>query len=310
MQLQGRLILDCSALLPGPFLGKLLALQGARVVKIENPNKPDRAKTMGTFYQDLNSLKEIIELDITDPTDRKEFETWVQKADGLIEGFRPETKKKLGLDFGSLHQINPKLCVVSLVGYPEDGPWKDRPGHDLNFQAVTGCLSLFREMPSLPLADLFAAYEGAFVLTAALDAVARGNPGTRVVVSMSEVLKRVQSNLIREFQSTGILPNPGSTLFSGGFPCYRIYTTADGRRVTVGAIEHKFWKKVCEILELTHLVPHGYATGDLGNRVSTEIQAAFQSKTWTNWAPLFESADCCVEPVLDYSEVFSRGLQS
>jgi crotonobetainyl-CoA:carnitine CoA-transferase CaiB-like acyl-CoA transferase len=310
MNLKGRLILDCSALLPGPFIGKLLSLHGAQVIKIENPKKPDRAKTMGTFYDDLNSLKKVIQLDITDPDDRKEFESWVQKADGLIEGFRPQTKKKLGLEFDTLHQINPKLCVVSLVGYPEDGPWKDRAGHDLNFQAVTGCLSLFTEMPSLPLADLFAAYEGAFSLTAALDSVARGGNGTRVVVSMAEVLKTIQSNLIREYQTTGTLPLPGTHLFSGGFPCYRIYTTADGRRVTVGAIEHKFWKKVCEILNLAHLESQGYATGDLGTQVSTEVQTAFQKKTWAHWAPLFESADCCVEPVLDYSEVYSRGIQS
>jgi alpha-methylacyl-CoA racemase len=308
MHLKGRLILDCSSLLPGPFLGKLLALKGARVIKVENPLRPDGAKTMGAFYSDLNSLKEIISLNMTDPSDSALFHELVRKADGLIEGFRPQAKKKLGLDEETLLKINPKLCIASLVGYPEEGPWRDRAGHDLNFSAVTGCISLFQEMPALPLADLFSSYEGAFALTAAMDAVTRGGNGCRVVVSMSETLKCVQSSLIKEYQTSGVVPKPQDTLFSGKFPCYRIYTSSDGRRITVGAIEHKFWEKVCQIIGLPELTQEGYATGQRGIEVIQKVQNAFQSKSWTDWAPAFDSADCCVEPVLDYSEVYLRGV--
>ncbi|MGZ3708648.1 MAG: CoA transferase, partial [Bdellovibrionota bacterium] len=200
MLLEGRTILDCSSLLPGPFLGKLLAQRGAKVIKVENPERPDGARAMGggAFYRDLNEMKEIVNLEFG--TDA--FRALVRKADGLIEGFRPQAKKKLGLDEETLHALNPKLCIASLVGYPEDGPWRDRAGHNLNFEAVTGCLSLFGEMPALPLADLFAAYEGALSLTAAIDATARGDRGRRVVVSMSESLKQVQSGLIRQYQET------------------------------------------------------------------------------------------------------------
>ena len=122
--LQGCTILDCSALLPGPYIGKLLAKRGARVIKIENPHRPDGAKAMGSFYSDLNDCKEILPLDLTHPKDRAQFQLLAKSADGLIEGFRPHAKKKLGLDFETLHSINPKLCIVSLVGYPENGPWK------------------------------------------------------------------------------------------------------------------------------------------------------------------------------------------
>jgi crotonobetainyl-CoA:carnitine CoA-transferase CaiB-like acyl-CoA transferase len=308
MPLEGRLILDCSSLLPGPFVGKLLALRGARVIKIENPSYPDRAKTMGSYYSDLNDLKEIVSLDLCHSEDIPKFHQWVRQADGLIEGFRPSTKKKLGLDAETLHRVNPKLSIVSLVGYPENGPWKDRAGHDLNFSAVTGCVSLFREMPALPLADLFSAFNGAFALTAAMDAVARGKPGTRVVVSMTDTLKTAQSNLIREYQDHGVVPSPEGNLFSGKFPCYRLYSAKDGRRIAVGAIEAKFWKKVCEILELPHLIAEGYASGSRGSDVIAEVQKSFAQKTWQEWASLFENADCCVEPVLDYSEVYPRGL--
>jgi len=306
--LHGRLILDCSALLPGPFIGKLLAKNGARVIKIENPHRPDGAKAMagGAFYADLNEEKEILTLDLTVNADRKRFHELVRQAHGLIEGFRPAAKKKLGLDESTLHAVNPKLCIASLVGYPEDGPWRDRAGHDLNFSAVTGAASLFHEMPALPLADLFSAYEGAFQLTAAMDAASRGAPGRRLVISMSETMTVVQSCLIRTYHKTGDIPRPGETLFSGGYPCYRLYTAGDGRKVAMGAIEHKFWEKACVILGVPELVDHGYATGVRRDEVVAQVQAAFATRSWSEWAPRFEGADCCVEPVLDYSEVYPK----
>ena len=238
LPLKGRLIIDCSALLPGPRIGKIMAKRGARVIKVESPSKPDRARTLGPFYDDLNSLKEIVQIELApNPAgndDRRRFEELVKQADGLIEGFRPETKLKLGLDEASLLRLNPKLCILSLVGYPEDGPMRDRPGHDMNFQALAGLLSLFEKLPGLPLADLFGAYEGAFALTAAIDATSRGAPGTRTVVSLFETLKEVQSSAIAIYRATGEAPRPGETLFSGKFPCYQVYTAGCGRRVTVG----------------------------------------------------------------------------
>src|SRR4051812_15222925 len=120
--LEGRVILDCSALLPGPLIGKLLVQRGARVIKIENPNAPDGARKMGTFYTDLNEGKEVILLDLLTQEGQGKFVNLVQTADGIIEGFRPQAKKKLGLDSATLHHVNPRLCIASLVGYPEDGP--------------------------------------------------------------------------------------------------------------------------------------------------------------------------------------------
>ena len=126
--LSGRLILDCSSLLPGPRIGKLLAQKGARVVKIESPSNPDRAKTLGPFYDDLNGLKEILPLEIAPgESGRPRFEELVRQAHGLIEAYRPATKTSSGWTEATLLAINPKLCIVSLTGYPESGPWRDRP---------------------------------------------------------------------------------------------------------------------------------------------------------------------------------------
>lgn len=302
--LHGRVVLDCSTLLPGPFIGKLLAEKGAKVYKIENPDRPDPARSMSVFYADLNEMKELVLLNLTNPEHRARFQELVRTADGLIEGFRPAAKRKLGLDEETLHTINPRLCIASLVGYPEDGPWRDRAGHDLNFEALTGMLSIFNEIPALPLADVFGAYEGALTLACAMDSASRTGQGTRTAISLVEVLRRVQSRLVREYQATGVVPKPGATLFSGLYPCYRIYRAGCGRKISVGAIEHKFWQKICELIGVPEASREGYATGQWGQEIIDRVQAAFGSKPWSEWAPIFAEADCCVEPVLDYSEVF------
>jgi crotonobetainyl-CoA:carnitine CoA-transferase CaiB-like acyl-CoA transferase len=116
--LKDRTILDCSEGWPGPFMGRLLMEKGARVLKIENPNKDDRSKMEGGHYDFLNHNKEIIKLDLTAQKDKAIFTSLVQNADGLIEGFRPQARTKIGLDEETLHSINRRLCIASLVGYP------------------------------------------------------------------------------------------------------------------------------------------------------------------------------------------------
>jgi crotonobetainyl-CoA:carnitine CoA-transferase CaiB-like acyl-CoA transferase len=282
---------------------------GAEVFKIESPRHPDGSKAMGDAYTYLNRGKKIVTLDLTDPKDRGAFHERVRGAHGLIEAFRPQAKAKLGLDEKSLLGVNPKLCIGSLVGYPEHGPWRDRAGHNLNFEAVAGTISMFKEMPTLPLADLFAAYTAALRLTAAMDQAERTGRGSRQVVSMSRVLAEMQGLWVHEFHKTGQAPLPGTTLMSGQNPCYRLYTAGCGRRVAVAAIEHKFWVKVCGILGLNDHVGHGLARGEQARRTIEAVQATLGEKPWSHWAPLFEGADCCVEPVATYEEAYGPGLR-
>lgn len=302
--LTGRVILDCSANLPGPFVGKLLLEMGARVLKIENPEKPDGARALRSYYDDLNSRKELVWLNLKKDEDQARFHELVRSADGLIEGFRPDAKRRLGLDEKSLHAINPRLCITSLIGYPEDGPWRDRAGHDLNFMAVTGALSFFKETPGLPLADLFTAYAGAMHMSAMLDSANRTGKGLRTAVGMSETLTQMQSMWIHDYRETGREPIHGETLMTGEHPCYGIYLTRDRNRVSVGAIEEKFWQKLCGLLGLTGLEGKGMSTGDEASQIRAQLTAAFASKTWIEWAPLFEVADCCVEVERGYPELY------
>lgn len=309
--LEGLQILDCSTLLPGPFVGKLLSNLGAKVIKIENPDRPDAARQMGAFYPELNDCKKLVWLNLTVEKDQEQFKALVKSSDGLIEGFRPNAKLKLGLDQKSLLSTNPKLCIASLTGYPEEGPFKNRAGHDLNFEALSGCLSMYNDMPAVPLADFFGAYSAALRLTALLLKAKATGQGGRIEISLFEALKEAQGIWIREYSQSGHQPKHGETLMSGMHPCYQIYETQDQRRVAVGAIEHKFWVKVCEILGLPELQSLGMSRGEEAIPVVQKVSAAFKSKPWSYWSPRFEKADCCVEPVLEYSEVYKRdGIQS
>ncbi|MGE0615200.1 MAG: CaiB/BaiF CoA transferase family protein [Bacteriovoracia bacterium] len=303
--LSGKTVIDCATLMPGPSLAQKLRGLGARVIRIENPDQPDGVKALGrTFYRELNRGKQIIKLNLKEPADRKRFSTLVKKADAVIEAFRPAAKRKLGLDQRSLHRINPRLIILSITGYPERGALKDRAGHDINFQARTGLLSLSRELPGLPLGDFFTVDAAAIRFLAQLRLTEKSRRGARVVVNFYDTLREVQHYFAREYAGTGHLPAPDTTLFTGAFPCYRIYRCRDGRRVTVGAVEQKFWEKLCEVLELNELRGQGYARGSEAAQVIELVQAAFGRRDWSDWAPYFEAANCCVEPVLDYSEVF------
>jgi crotonobetainyl-CoA:carnitine CoA-transferase CaiB-like acyl-CoA transferase len=165
-------------------------------------------------------------------------------------------------------------------------------------------LSLGDGMPRLPWADLIASYRAALGLAAAMDSVARGGAGRRIVVPMMEAVTEVQSLLIREYREQGHVPSPGSTLFNGKYPCYRLYPTADGKRIAVGAIETKFWERVCAVVGRPDLLPEAYAEGDRAKRAIAALEGVFSTRPLTHWVEAFRGEDCCVEPVLTYPEVY------
>lgn len=298
------LVLDCSILLPGPMMGKILAQMGHQVLKLENPDRPDPARKFGsgTYYDDLNGLKTLVPMDLQNPKDRPDFEALVKKADGLIEGYRPETKAKLGLLSETLHKINPRLTILSIVGFPKDHPRHSFGAHDINFQAVSGLLSLQApHLPAIPLADLLAAYQGALGFTHSLLEPDRKN--VYLEISIYEVLKNSQSKLMAEFEKTGIVPSYGSTLTTGLYPCYGLYQTKDGRHLAVGAIEERYWTSFCNLIGKPHLLGQGLTTGDSGAKVRAEIADAISKKTHAEWKTLLKEVDACVDPVLNYSEI-------
>ncbi len=280
--------------------------KGARIVKVENPKRDDVARTVGGHYDWLNENKEVRKLDLTSAEGKAAFASLVHTADGLIEGFRPKARLKIGLDEETLLSINPRLCIVSLVGYPEDGPLKDRPGHEINYQALSGLSSIFNGMAGLAVSDFFTGYEGALAMVSALDHLARNDDalGKRIVLSIYGVSQKIQWPLINDYKETGIVPVHGETIFTGGLPCHRLYEAKDGRKISVGPIENVFWNRLCDLLGTTEIKDQGHAKGDEAKEVIRIMQNAFGQKVWAEWEPIFAENDCCVEVVKDYSELF------
>ncbi len=287
-------------------MGRLLMEKGARVLKIENPNKDDRSKMDGGHYDYLNHNKEIVKLDLTAQKDRAAFADLVRSADGLIEGFRPQARTKIGLDEETLHSINPRLCIASLVGYPEDGPLKNKPGHEVNYEALTGLISVFDGLPSLAISDLFTSYEAALAMVSALDFLAHNKDarGIRMVTSIFETSQKIQFPLIIDYKKKGVLPKQGETIFTGALPSHRLYECKDGRKIAVGPVEHAYWNQLCDLVDTPELKYKGLSSGDEAKEVIRTMQAAFGQKTWAEWEPIFDGTDCCVEAVRDYSELY------
>lgn len=297
-------IVDLSTHLAGALLSHHLAERGARVVKIENPRHPDATRALGAAYARLMQHKTLVSLDLASPDGQAHLAALLRDAHGLLEAFRPEAKRKLGLSSDALSTRFPSLCTLSLMGFPSTDARAQRAAHDLGFQAITGLLSLQPEMPALPWASLATAHEGALSLLAAIYAARQTGKGTHVELSFVEATARAQLVIAAEFQATQQLP----ALFTGKFPCYRVYTTADGRRVSVSATQPKFWLALCAALGLSLHAEDAYSEGPRAVFTIAAVQAAFGSQTWAQWAPVFTAEDCCVEPVLEYAEVFGSKL--
>lgn len=305
------LILDCSILLPGPLTGKILAQMGHEVLKVENPSRPDPARKMGggATYRDLNSLKKLTALNLEDPVDSEQFKALIQRASGLIEGYKPETKKKLGLTAETLHSINPDLVVISITGYPVGHPKRAHGGHDLNFQALTGAASLSPHLPPIPLGDILCAYRAALGFTTHMLKRAQDPKlgGALIESSIFDAIADCQTKSVSEYRETKELPTFGTTLVTGKYPCYGYYPTSDQRQIAVGAIEERYWILMCQTLGLNHLAQNPEIrlySEEQALPIKAELAAAFSAHPLSHWQKVFAPLDACVTPVLNYKEIY------
>src|SRR2546430_4256993 len=231
MLLDGVRVLDLSRLLPGGYCTQLLQAQGAQVTKIEPPaGDPIRALPGGNAcFEALHGGKQLLTLDLRTETGRDALRERVVEADILVEGFRPGVMERMELGYPALAAINPALVYCAITGYGSDGPMAGRAGHDLNYLARSGALSLMPQcdgapiIPGLQVADLAGGLQAAFLIAAALAGRDQTGRGTRVEVSMTDLMRRWTA-LPRAASGAGL---PGLPL-TGELPCYHVYAVADG----------------------------------------------------------------------------------
>jgi len=313
--LAGIRVLDLTRLLPGPVATLHLADLGAEVIKIEDPQVGDYARTLGTgqgedsaYFRMINRNKQGLRLDLKQPEGVAVFLHLAATADVIVDSFRPGVMDKLGIGYAAVAAVNPKIAYCSISGYGQDGPYRDLAGHDINYLGYAGVLDQIGSeggdpaLPNFQIADLLGGALTAVmgILSAVLEAQRTGQ-GRYIDVAMTDsVLAHTYFTMLR-LNDAGHSAPRGADLLTGGLPCYATYRCADGRHMAVGALEGKFWKGCCEVLERPEWIRRQWDAA-----LRSEMAALFARRPRDDWAALFAAVDCCVTPILSPEEALEN----
>jgi alpha-methylacyl-CoA racemase len=319
--LRGVRVLDLSRLLPGPFLTMVLADLGADVVKVEDPRlgdylrnfPPAKGGISGRFLA-INRGKRSLAIDLKSEAGRATLLRMVERADVIIESFRPGVMDKLGLGYAALAARNRGIVLCSISGYGQTGPYVHRAGHDLNYIALAGVLGMTGvrdgapQMPGVQIADLAGgALWSATGVLAALFARTRTGVGAHLDVSMTE---GALSLLIAELGNLdcGGQPRRGTELLNGGVASYAVYRTRDDRYLSLGALEPKFYLAFNQAIGRPANLAELAGTPAEQEQTRQEIAARLAERPLAEWLEVLAQHDCCCEPVLEMHELAEHPL--
>jgi crotonobetainyl-CoA:carnitine CoA-transferase CaiB-like acyl-CoA transferase len=318
-------ILDFTTLLPGPFASMLLADLGARVLRIESPHRPDLARTTppldesgeSVIHGHLNRSKLSLSLDLKHPQARDLVKRLVQEYDVVLEQFRPGVMQRLGLGYEELRQANPRLIFCSITGYGQDGPHRDRAGHDNNYLALSGVAEGCRHADQAPVAasiqiadQAAGSLYGLIGLLAAVVHRERTGVGQAVDVSMTHSAFAMNALSGAAFLGGGVSV-PGGHGMLGGDSFYGYYQTRDGRYMSVGSLEPQFRQRLCAGLEREDLLPLAMSTTPSDEKAFRKVLGdLFMMRDLADWVGVFENMDACVEPVLTFAEAAASELMN
>lgn len=318
--LQGIRVLDLTRLLPGPLATMHLADMGADVVKIEDTGAGDYARTLGRvrggmteFFRLVNRNKRALRLDLKTPAGREVFMRLVAGADVVVEGFRPGVMDKLGVGYHAVAATNPRIVYCAITGYGQDGPYAMRAGHDINYIGYAGVLDQIGsegnppQVPNFQIGDLLGGTLMPLVgvLAALVDAKASGK-GRYVDVAMADVVLAHAVLPLVDLLDRGRPAGRGTSMLSGGLPCYNVYATSDGRTMAVGALEPKFWHALCDALGCPELKAQHFIFGSGAAPVKAKLAAVFASQTQAHWTEKLAHLDACVSPALTIEEALAN----
>jgi crotonobetainyl-CoA:carnitine CoA-transferase CaiB-like acyl-CoA transferase len=306
--LEGIRILDLSRLLPGPYCTLLLADMGAEVIKIEEPGRGDYLRSLAPFQNDvsvafelLNRGKKSVALNLETEQGQAILRKLAAKADVLLESFRPETTKKLGCQFESIREVNPRIVYCSLTGFGQTGPYKDLPGHDINFLALSGFLSLNGKngpvVPALQVGDLAGGMLAALTITTALSARQHVNQAQYIDASMLDALLSWLTIPLALYTSEN------ASMLAGDRPFYRIYRTRGSGFLTVAAIEPQFWEEFCKLINRLDLIPDQYSSEPRRTEVIEAIQSVLATKTNQEWFSIMREHRLPCTPLLTLNDL-------
>lgn len=324
LPLEGLRVLDLTRLLPGGFCSMLLADFGADVIKVEDTGLGDYVRWAPPFYEgveagagsalflSLNRGKRSIRIDLKSQDGKDVLLRLVRDSDVLLESFRPGVLDRLGVGYERLRSENPGLVYAAITGYGQDGPGRERSGHDLNYLGLNGILGLSGEADGPPVsssaqvADLGGGALMAVIgVLIALRERDRSGQGQLVDCSMFDGSLSLLAMLAAEMLAGGEVPRRGGLRLAGGIVCYRPYRCADGY-VTLGALEPKFWAAFCRGVGREDLAEHAFDPP--GSDAHRALEAIFAERTREQWRAFAAQHDCCLEPVLDLDEALDSEL--
>ncbi|TWD44746.1 CaiB/BaiF CoA-transferase family protein [Pseudomonas sp. SJZ131] len=313
-------VLDFSTLLPGPFASLLLADMGAEVLRIESPTRADLLRVLPPHDQGvsashayLNRNKRSLALDLKQPQALELIKQLLQDHDILLEQFRPGVMERLGLGYAALKAINPKLIYVSISGYGQTGPYKDRAGHDINYLALAGLSSYTGRADSGPLplgmqvADIAGgSLHGVIGLLAAVIARQHSGQGQHLDVSMTDCAFSLNAMAGAGYLACGVEPGCEEQMLNGG-SFYDYYRSRDGRWMSVGSLEPAFMQQLCSALGRPELAAQGLSTKpEQQQALKNELKMEFEKHDFAELCALFGAVDACVEPVLSVGEALQH----
>jgi len=317
--LTGIRVLDLSRMLPGPYCSMMLADLGAEVIKVEEPivgdptrRSPPIIDGQSAPFAQVNRNKKSIAIDLKKSEGRDIFLKLASTADCVLEQFRPGVVDRLGINYATVAEVNPRIVYCSLTGFGQDGPHRERSGHDLNYLALSGVLGLTTDdrgkpvIPGVQVADLAGGMIAGFAILAALLAREKTGRGQYVDVSMFDVMLSMLPIPAAHHFAGKTIPVGGKYVLSGAYPFYNVYQTSDGKFMTLGALEPKFWANFCKKIERDELIARQFDAGENRENLFEEVRNVFKSRTQSEWIELMREADCCCEPVLSMAEAFEH----
>lgn len=322
-------VIEVNRVAPGSFCTMLLADMGAEVIRIDMPEKDpaeaerrrsDPAESRRVLSNFLDRGKQSLTLNMKEPAAQRVFARLAKDADVVVEGFRPGVMARLGADYETLSELNPRLVYCSLSGFGQDGPYRDLPAHDLNYISLAGVLGLLSPKgtaPPIPL-NLIADYAGATmhgVMGILLALFAREHTGKGQLVDVSyldatvSLLSAVPS--MWSFFETGRAPDGEGGVFSGEFAYYTSYRTKDDQWLSIGCMEPWLWHNLCDVIERPDLKDCAFDTRHFYDKAGAnqesarrELGAVLATKTRDEWFALFSRADVCAGKINSVEEVF------
>jgi crotonobetainyl-CoA:carnitine CoA-transferase CaiB-like acyl-CoA transferase len=312
-------VLDLSRLLPGGYATMVLADLGADVIKVEEPSKGDYIRWMPPFASTgeggghlvLNRGKRSVTCNLKTAEGRDVLTDLARTADVLVESFRPGVMDRLGVGYGALHEINPRLVYAAISGYGATGPYVDKAGHDINYLAYSGALSFSGSAatgpwpPGLQIGDIGGGGLQAIVaILVALRVRDQTGEGQFCDVSMTDGLLSWLTIHGGAYAASGQPPRVGAEILNGGYAWYGTYRCADDRFIAVGALEPQFFRALVEALGVPELEGM-HLDRARQPELRARLEELFAAKPRDEWVKLLGDIDACVAPVLDIAEAYA-----